>query len=435
VYNVVIIQKEAALSKYTRDYCMSLEAENIDLKEKLYVDALTKLPNMLQYDKDIKTVFSPKIVLVDIDAFSDINEYYGRDVGDYILKKVADSIKKYAYTEDMIAYRVNSDKFILLGHGALDIEKYETIATDMVNLLKTNEIKIPDLEESIVIDSTIGFCLEDKDTLDKALIALDFAKKSHKDFACYLHNMATESKYKDKLKYAKLIKKALDNDKVMPYFQPIFGRDAKTHKYEALSRMEDSDGKIISPGIFMGTSKEVRLYNLMAKQVIDKSFKKISATTDSISINLLASDMMDANINNYVIDKIREYKIEKQVVFEILEDESIENEPRVEKFIAKAKRLGIRIAIDDFGTGYSNFSYLLKLKPDYLKIDGSIIKNIDKDKNSEAIVAAIVSFAKTLHIKTIAEFIHSQEVYDKCHKLGVDEFQGFYLGEPQPYLL
>jgi EAL domain-containing protein (putative c-di-GMP-specific phosphodiesterase class I) len=97
--------------------------------------------------------------------------------------------------------------------------------------------------------------------------------------------------------------------------------------------------------------------------------------------------------------------------------------------------MGVRIAIDDFGTGYSNFSYLLKLKPDYLKIDGSIIKNIDKDKNSEAIVEAIISFAKTLHVKTIAEFIHSKEVYDKCYKLGIDEFQGFYLGEPNPDLV
>ncbi len=173
----------------------------------------------------------------------------------------------------------------------------------------------------------------------------------------------------------------------------------------------------------------------MAKQIIDKSFKKISKTDKLVSINLLARDMMDGDINNYIIDKLKEYGVEKQVIFEILEDENIENQDRIENFISKAKRLGVKIAIDDFGTGYSNFSYLMKLKPDYLKIDGSIIKNIDKDENSEAIVKAIVSFAKTLHVKTTAEFIHSKDVYDKCYKLGIDEFQGFYLGEPKPDLV
>ena len=173
----------------------------------------------------------------------------------------------------------------------------------------------------------------------------------------------------------------------------------------------------------------------MIKQIIDKSFREISKTDKSLSLNLLARDMMDGNINNYIIEKLKEYGVEKQVVFEILENENIENESRVKNFIDKAKRIGVRIAIDDFGAGYSNFSYLMRLKPDYLKLDGSIIKDIDKDSNSEAIVKAISSFAKTLHIKTIAEFVHSKEVYDRCYELGIDEFQGFYLGEPKPYLV
>ncbi len=145
--------------------------------------------------------------------------------------------------------------------------------------------------------------------------------------------------------------------------------------------------------------------------------------------------MMDGDVNNFIFDKIKEYGVAKQVVFEILEDESIENQIRVENFIEKAKRRGVKIAIDDFGTGYSNFSYMMKIKPDYLKIDGSIIKNIDKDKNSKAILKAIVSFAKTLQVKTIAEFVHSKEVYDICYSLGVDEFQGFYLAEPREKML
>jgi len=416
-------------------YCFELEEENKALKDKLYVDSLTGLPNMLLYYKDIQDIQNPKTIIVDVDAFSEINEYYGRDVGDFVLKEISKTIKTYADNEAMKTYRIGSDEFLLLGSGALDIEKYERVATEMVTLLKTNEISIPEIDENIVIDSTIGFCLEDIDTFNKATIALEHAKKGQRDFACYLHGMEKKSEYEDKLKYAKLLKGALANNKIIPYYQPILDREGNIFKYETLARVEDEDGKIISPGFFMSTSKKVRLYSLMTKQIIDKSFREISKTDKTISINLLARDMMDGDISNHIIEQIKEYGVEKQIVFEILEDESIENQSRIENFINKAKRIGVRIAIDDFGTGYSNFSYLMKLKPDYLKIDGSIIKNIDKDKNSEAIVEAIIHFAKTLKLKTIAEFVHSKEVYDKCYKLGIDEFQGFYLGEPLPNLL
>ena len=93
-------------------------------------------------------------------------------------------------------------------------------------------------------------------------------------------------------------------------------------------------------------------------------------------------------------------------------------------------KLGIKIAIDDFGTGYSNFAYLMDLQPDYLKIDGSLIKNIDTDMRSQEIVKTIVNCAKSLHFKTVAEFVHSKKVFEVCKELGIDEFQGFYFSEP-----
>ena len=291
------------------DYCLGLELENEALREMLYVDGLTSLPNMLLYTKDIKNISHPKAIVVDLDSFSDINEYFGRSIGDFVLKEVAQSIKTYADSENMKTYRMDSDEFLLLGSEVLDIEKYERVAREMVELLKTNEIAIPNLDEKIVIDATIGFCLEDKDTLNKALLALNYAKKSQKDFACYIHSMGIRNSYEDRLKYTKLIKFALDNDKVIPYFQPIFDRDEKIVKYETLSRVEDEDGKIISPGFFMSTSKKVRLYSRMTKKIIDKSFSKISKTDNSISINLLARDMMDGDISTYIFEKMKKYGV------------------------------------------------------------------------------------------------------------------------------
>ncbi|MEA3499309.1 MAG: EAL domain-containing protein, partial [Campylobacterota bacterium] len=115
---------------------------------------------------------------------------------------------------------------------------------------------------------------------------------------------------------------------------------------------------------------------------------------------------------------------------EILESENIDDFKILKDFISKMKKLGVRIAIDDFGSGYSNFSYILQMQPDFIKIDGSIIKNIDSCKNSYKIAKSIAQFARRIDAKTIAEYIHSEEVYKKAKKLGIDAFQGFHFSEP-----
>nr|WP_297890535.1 EAL domain-containing protein [Sulfurihydrogenibium sp.] len=123
------------------------------------------------------------------------------------------------------------------------------------------------------------------------------------------------------------------------------------------------------------------------------------------------------------------------MTFEILESEGIENYEDVSGFIKEVKSYGSKIAIDDFGSGYSNFAHMLKLDVDYLKIDSSLIKNIHQDKNSQIIVQTIVGFAKKLGIKTIAEFVHNREVFEKVRELGVDYSQGYYIGEPKPEIV
>jgi len=431
----VVFNKLNSYVKTINLQSMRLKEANKILKKQLYEDDLTKLFNLKSLDKELKKVKSPKIILMDIDSFKEINEFYGKKSGDLVLLQIAKTIQNFANKYKMKAYRVGADEFALLDTTDLDITKYERIANELVKIFKTKEFYLQDIDTVIVVNTTIGFSFESEDCFAKALKALNFAKTNEKDFACYLHGMDTKDEYEDRLKHIKLIKEALQDDRIIPYFQPIMDKNKKILKYECLSRIKNKDGSIISPAKFMMTSKKARLYSIMTKRIIDKSFEKIAKSDKMLSLNLLPRDMMDSDISNYVIDKLREYKIAKRVVFEILEDESIEHLQRVTNFIDKAKRMGVKIAVDDFGTGYSNFSYLLELKPDYLKIDGSIIKNIDTNRNSQEIVKAIVSFAKSLHVKTIAEFVCSKEVYEKCLKLGIDEFQGYYLGEPKANLV
>ena len=130
-----------------------------------------------------------------------------------------------------------------------------------------------------------------------------------------------------------------------------------------------------------------------------------------------------------VLEKLK-FEDRNRLVFEILESENLSDYDFLEEFVLKYKKLGVKIAIDDFGSGYSNFIRIIRLKPDYLKIDGSLIKNIDKDNNSYEIVKSIIAFSKTLNIRTIAEYVHSEEIFNLLLELGVDEFQGYYFGKP-----
>jgi len=133
-----------------------------------------------------------------------------------------------------------------------------------------------------------------------------------------------------------------------------------------------------------------------------------------------------------IVQKVAQHGIGHLITFEILESENVHDYEQVIDFIQKVRSLGCRIALDDFGSGYSNFSYLLQIKPDFLKIDGSLIRNITKDSNARIITSSIHNFAHRLGIQTIAEFVHSREVFDLLMEIGIDQFQGFYLGKPEP---
>lgn len=136
-------------------------------------------------------------------------------------------------------------------------------------------------------------------------------------------------------------------------------------------------------------------------------------------------------MHQLILSLLNKYKFKDKIVFELIESEGIENFDEVINFIEQVKKLGAKISIDDFGTGYSNFEYIMKLKVDYIKIDASMIKNIDTNKNSQMVTETIIDFAKKLEIKTIAEFIHSKNVYDVVKEMGVDYAQGYYLGKTQ----
>ncbi|MGE3301411.1 MAG: EAL domain-containing protein, partial [Arcobacter sp.] len=269
-----------------------------------------------------------------------------------------------------------------------------------------------------------------------ATIALKKAKKANMKFFVYNNEIDTKEIIKKSMYWREKLKKAIEEDAVVPFYQPIFNRNNEIVKYETLMRIKDvnENGETVylSPFLFLDISVKTKQYLQLSNQIISKAFLDLSKTKRQITFNLSFKDILDTDFIISLdknIDKL-ENENKQRVVFEILESDYISDYTLLEDFILKYRKQGVKIAIDDFGTGYSNFAHILKIRPNYIKIDGSLIKNINSDKNSYEMVKSIVDFSKALNIKVVAEFVHSKEVYENLLDLGVDEFQGFYLGEP-----
>ena len=169
--------------------------------------------------------------------------------------------------------------------------------------------------------------------------------------------------------------------------------------------------------------------------MIEKSFKQFENSDCQFSINLSAKDMVDSEMTEYIYGRLKSFSGCDRVIFELLESEGVQNYNSVYAFISKVKEYGCQIAIDDFGSGYSNFIHLLRLKVDIIKIDGSLVRDLDRDENAQIMVQTIVDFAKKLGILTVAEFVHSEPISRIVKDLGVDYSQGYFIGEPKKEVL
>lgn len=226
---------------------------------------------------------------------------------------------------------------------------------------------------------------------------------------------------------------SLDNCNIVSYFQPIIeNKTKKVVKYESLVRLIDEEGRTISPYFFLDVSKKGTYYTKITNRVIESSFKVLDHITNSVSINLSVLDMENDDIKNKLVELTSKPQYKGRVIFELLENENIKDFESVKDFIAKVKKLGdVKIAIDDFGSGYSNFERLLEYTPDILKIDGSLIKNIETDPYSRNVVETIVTFAKKQNIETIAEFVENENIYNILNEMGITYSQGYYFGKPE----
>jgi len=423
-----------AINKYTQD-----------LEYYAARDPLTDLFNqrvfndMMSYEikRADRHEYSFALMVIDCDNFKPINDNFGHAFGDKFLQTIADILEQEKRPED-VAARYGGDEFTIIlpecdENGAL------TVAKRIAERIANEKLIAPD-DTKVGLTISTGICVYPQHTTsqtDMFIIAdamMYQAKEEGKNSIKIPDQKDISQILKTNQEKSSLLIKAIENDQIEAYFQPIrpslVNNDLVIH--ELLMRI-NQDGRIVSAYEFIEIAEARGLINTMDLMVIEKAFRKIKETNYEgiLFINLSPKSLIMGDFINKINNFVITYGIVKErIVFEITERETVKNFSLLEKFVHALKAEGYKFAIDDFGSGFSSFHYIKKFPIDYIKIDGDFIINIDKDIKDRAFVNSIVTLAKELNIKIIAEFVESQEIVEVLDLLEIDYYQGYHIGKP-----
>ena len=440
---VMSIRPEHVLAHLANTVSSELAELNDQLEEKIqksaeliykqaFYDKLTNLPNRTTLLNILDDFVGKTVFLTNIDDFTTINDFYGHVAGDMILQQMAKLLQRFALSHDVEVYRLPSDEFAMVSLVEQSPIEIENFIKRLLADVEKEQFHVNDFIVHVSVTVSASYLNSNNTGLANADMALKTAKRLHKQYLIFDQDLELSKEYESNLTMANEIKRAIENDDIIPYFQPVYEIGTqKIEKYEALVRLRKSNGEILSPYFFLDISEKIKLYPRITEIMIEKSFAFFAKNGHKFSINLAFSDILNEKTRAYLFEKIDEYKIASQLTIEILETQEYSNEAIINEFTQDVYKHGAMIAIDDFGSGFANFQHMTDIYCDYMKIDGSLIKNIHKNKNDRLIVETIVVFAKKLHKKIIAEFVHCKEVYDVVKELGIDYAQGYYLGEPK----
>jgi len=405
-------------------------------KELLYKEVLqnplTKLYNRHKLHDDLLELEDVTVILLNVDRFSHINDLYGYEEGNYIIKEIAKSLSLLQSTGNKL-YHIGVDEFLLLRTHSSTAETDEVVSLIQKRFLNNN---FTHDEIDFNITFTVGIVENEfGDLVNKADLAIKEARLiSSNRVQRYNADMKVLHDIQNNLEWFKEIKHALKEERVVPYFQPIYNnRTRKIEKYECLVRML-KDEKVISPFAFLGVAQETGLLTKITYVMLEKSAKVFTGNDLSFSINITSHDLQDEGFTDFVKSVLEKNSIEpSRLILEILENNSLNSIPNARENIARLQTLGCKISLDDFGAECQNFANILNLQLDNIKIDGFFIKNL-KDELSYKMVDSIVYFANHVSIDLVAEFVCDKEIFDLVNKFDIKYSQGYYIGEPKPSL-
>jgi diguanylate cyclase (GGDEF)-like protein/PAS domain S-box-containing protein len=422
-------------------------------------DSLTKLYNRQEFEQKVieaiakQTAFGhtnseqPVFCYLDLDRFRLLNDLCGHRVGDEILRQIADILKQQVHPQDPIA-RIGGDEFGIL-FSQCSLQQAEIIANQIREQIQAIRFKWQN--KTFTIGVSIGVVAIERNSCDfgNLLCLADTACHAAKQMGrnCVKVYRADDEKLnrqREERQWISRLISALEEDRFVLYSQKISSlKEKNLNHYEILLRLLDEEGNLVSPMSFIPAAESYDLMPEIDRWVIKNFFANYSdhcqnqvtgqKSTTMYTINLSGASLNSDRFFDFLKEQLATYPISPQnICFEITETVAISNLDIVAQFIRELKELGCLFALDDFGSGMSSLAYLKTLPVDYLKIDGSFVKNIVNDPVDCATVECFSKISTVMNIQTIAEFVENEQIIAKLQELGIDYAQGYGIGKPLP---
>jgi len=414
-------------------------------------DALTGLVNRREFERrmaesaDIarRGEASHMLCYLDLDRFKIVNDTSGHLAGDSMLREVAKLLREAVRDSDTVA-RLGGDEFGMLLVGC-PLDKARQIADDVCRSIANYRFVWHDRVFNVGVSIGLIEIGREAGTVEQLLAAADSAcyvakKEGAGRVSVYSARDEALARSTGEIQWLQKLQSALKEERFTLYYQPIvaaFGNDTEGPSMEVLLRMLDESGAEIQPNEFVQAAERYRLMVSVDRWVVQNTLGALSrnafqlARDRSVAINISGQTLADPLFLEFVVECLDQTGVSPdQVCFEIAESAVIGNIEHARRFVGVLHGMGCKFTIDDFGSGVGSFSSLKNLPLDYLKLDGSFIRDLAKDSVSQTMVTAMIKLARTLNFKIIAEQVEDSAALDAARKMGVDYVQGFVIARP-----
>ena len=421
------------------EYSETLKAFVHDYEQKLLISMTDEMPNAAAMNMDMKTKGYDRICMIDVADTSSLHVVFSEDDLRLIHRN---------YTKKCVGFARNKKYHIYALDGwrlAIGAASYLVSLGDFLRDMEKLQQELFDATEEFATIVPM-FCLIDDCTVENVLESYTFARveMAQKNMQFFVTKASSGEldveKIKERYRMVNIINYAIAHDGIKPFYQGIYDNKNKCmHHYESLMRIEDENGNIYNPGQFLDVARSFGLlYDTISLIMIQKVFERFRGYEDmSVSINLGIRDIKNHKLTSAIYDFMSTVMHPEHFIFEILENEDVDDYDYLVNFVDRIHSLGGMIAIDDFGSGFSNLQHLLEIQTDFLKIDGSIIKRCHENTEAERLVSLIASWRHlgSRKFKVIAEFVENEDIQKIMTKYHVDYSQGYLFSKPSPDIL
>lgn len=434
------------------------------LEHMAYTDSLTELPNRASFQESLEALTRATqagtkpfaLLLIDLDRFKEVNDGFGHDIGDQLLKEAGQRLKGVLRRSDVLV-RLNSEEMSGMPHESLarlggdefaavltGIDNVANATSVALKLIKAMEAPFSIKGHSLLMRMSLGIALHPENgsdpmtLLQQADMAMYHAKKRQCGYS-----LADNARHHESLARATLehdLRRAIQNDGLDLHFQPMINvRAASVCCAEALARWHHPQQGNIPPDVFIPLAEQSGLIQALSRWVLNRALEQCARWAHAghalgVSINISAANLRDPQLARDVETALKKWNVPANALtLELTESAIMDDADHALLVLSQLDTMGVRLAIDDFGTGYSSLSYLKRLPVDEIKIDKSFVMDMKLNNNDAIIVRSTIDLAHNMGLRVVAEGVENEEALKHLRMLGCDQAQGYFISRPMTY--